>query len=91
MDEYLLQIKCTTDFLVALNSLVSDLELTQHTSNGLGFYYDNFVHNLAFLPSGATFDEVHTPLSFHEHRVNFYSQLWPWACHSLNFCCEQWK
>lgn len=71
MDDYLRLIKSIIDSLAAIKSPSFDLELIQYTPNGLGSYYNNFVDHVSFLPSGITFDEVHTHLLLHKRRVNY--------------------
>jgi len=71
MDEYLHHIKSIANSLVAIKSPIFDLDFIQYTLNGLGSEYDNFVDNLLFLPGGITFDEVRTPLLFHQCYISF--------------------
>ena len=62
-----------TDSPVAIQSLVSDLELIQYTMPGLPPDYQTFVITYSMLPGSCIFDDLCSKLIFYEQRLKFQS------------------
>ena len=71
MDEFLRGVKGIVESLVAIQFVVSDIDLIHYTLNALDFNYAGFVDALTHMPSILTFDEVRNKLRVHEQHIQF--------------------
>jgi len=71
MNSYLRSITAIADFLAAIQSPISDLELIQLTTVGLPKDYDSFVTTFSMLPGLTTFDKLCSKLLFYEQHLHY--------------------
>ncbi|KAL9249571.1 hypothetical protein AKJ16_DCAP00739 [Drosera capensis] len=72
MEKNLLNIKILPDSLAAINSLIFNADLIEHTLRGLGIEFESLIVVVMNAPVALSFDDIRFKIFLHEHT----SLLW---------------